>query len=91
MAGRPVGSWQAGLLAHTAPQPVRELGVPKGWAWQCVTTRLALRSQQAGARGRAPQARSAAPNHYPTPPVIGTFILCALRASPVTVYGCVYN
>src|SRR5579859_5095251 len=52
------------------------LGVPKASAWLGVTTRLALRSQQAGARGRAPQARSAAPKHYNSPPVTGTFILC---------------
>src|SRR5579859_3065474 len=50
-----------------------ELGVPKASAWQGVTTRLALRSQQSGARGRAPQARSAAPKHQTTPPQIGTF------------------
>ena len=51
--------------------------MPKASAWLGVTTRLALRSQQAGARGRAPQARSAAPKHYNSPPVIGTFILLA--------------
>src|SRR5579859_5662507 len=51
-----------------------KLGVPKASAWRGVRTRLALRSQQAGARGRAPQARSAAPKQYNGPPHRGTFI-----------------
>src|SRR5579859_5748608 len=54
-----------------------KLGVPKASAWLGVTTRLAVRSQQAGARGRAPQARSAAPNEHTTPPVTGQFIQSA--------------
>src|SRR6202043_291985 len=40
-----------------------------------VTPRLALRSRESGARGSAPQARSAAPKHYKVPPQIGTVIL----------------
>src|SRR5579859_4857970 len=70
-------SWLASPWAAGTLRPVRELGVPKAWAWPGVTTRLALRSQQAGARGRAPQARSAAPNEHKTPPVTGTFIQSA--------------
>ena len=38
---------------------------------------LALRSHASGARGRAPQARSAAQNQYDGPPHIGTFMQCA--------------
>src|SRR5579859_2401949 len=64
------------LSGNDWSRPDTELGVPKASTWRGLTTRLALRSQQAGARGRAPQARSAAPKQYTTPPQIGTFILC---------------
>ena len=82
-----VGSCGALSCPRPARGPGRELGAPKASAWRCVRTRLALRSQQSGARGRAPQARSAAPKQLHSPPQIGTFsnLLGIESARPILV------